>query len=782
MYSDRQAADYYNRGVDSDKLGRYDEAIASYDKALKINPNDSGAWHNRGTALGKLGRYAEALDSFNQALKIKTNDFNAWNNRGTALGKLSRYTEAIASYDQALKIEPGYTNAWYNRGNALGQLGQYTEAVASFDQAIKINPDHGSAWNNRGIALSKLGRYDEAVVSYDKALEINPNHSSAWDNRGNAVGKLGRTNAGTVVDISLGKGMMTANSVTATSVKCPSCGADVQSTKRFCVNCGGSLSETRPCPNCGAIVGKDAKFCKGCGREMGAESLGKVDKSGADDNSSSNATKVVCPECNTVHTPSETVCRKCGHQLSRQLPSNDRVIAPAKLGRDDKAGRTPALSPENTSSTAIPELFITLNQIPLTQLIWHKMEIQITNCGKVHAFSAVLSFSDDFETRLLKPTTVEAGTTKVVEIGVMPKTQGTIPIEVTLHYKDESNHEYVKTSEFWIEVQSQYVSSSQFKPDADMVQSAPLGSSQPLQVAGTFTMRSIPPEMTEKYIEYEFIGKGGFARVFKVKRRDGIYVAVKLPVYLDESTGKSFIAEMQNWTKFSHPNIVKIYDYNIMPLPYFEEELCDSSLDKIKKPLDPAKAAWIIFNICEGLKYAHARQVIHRDLKPQNILLKSGVPKISDWGLSKVVTDSTSSMTPAFTPFYAAPEQVSNKPKDQRTDIWQVGVILYELVTSSLPFTGDSMLEIVVSISTRDPVPPGDINPDAKIIEPVILRCMEKDPAKRYQSVTELQKDLAVILKMEFKESMRMSIGSNNVRQTAVLTSQLLGIVLIKHT
>jgi serine/threonine protein kinase len=428
----------------------------------------------------------------------------------------------------------------------------------------------------------------------------------------------------------------------------------------------------------------------------------------------------------------------------------------------------------DTTPSVTPDLEITLDQATLVLSTWHKVQVPITNTGKAHAISVILSFSDDFQTRLIKPVTVEAGTTKVVEIGVLPKTLGNIPIEVTMNYKDEKDHKYTKTCEFWVEVQSQNYTSQSFKPGTGPGQPAPLPTSQTPSTAGNLTMRTIPPEMTEKYSESEFIGKGGFARVFKAKRKDGVYVAVKVPIYTDESTGKSFITEMQNWAKFVHPNIVKIYDYNIMPIPYFEEELCDGSLDKMKKPLDPAKAAWIMFNVCEGLKYAHARQVIHRDLKPQNILLKNGAPKISDWGLSKVITDSTSSMTSASTPKYAAPEQVTNKPKDERTDIWQVGVILYELVTGSLPFTGDNMLEIVVSISTRDPVPPGDINPETKTIEPVILRCMEKNLAKRYQSVTELQKDLAGFLKIDFKESMRMSIGSNNIRQVAVLNCQLL--------
>ena len=182
---------------------------------------------------------------------------------------------------------------------------------------------------------------------------------------------------------------------------------------------------------------------------------------------------------------------------------------------------------------------------------------------------------------------------------------------------------------------------------------------------------------------------------------------------MDAMTGKSFIAEMQNWTKLSHPNIVRLYDFNIMPVPYFEEELCDSALSDQEKPLESEEAAWILFNICEGLKFAHTHKIIHRDLKPQNILLKNGVPKISDWGLSRIISESTTTTATSFTPHYAAPEQINNRVKDERTDIWQLGVILYELVTGVLPFQGDSMVEIGMNIATKDPQRPGEIIPGA---------------------------------------------------------------------
>jgi serine/threonine protein kinase len=181
-----------------------------------------------------------------------------------------------------------------------------------------------------------------------------------------------------------------------------------------------------------------------------------------------------------------------------------------------------------------------------------------------------------------------------------------------------------------------------------------------------------------------------------------------------------------------------LFDFNIMPSPYFEMELCDSSLADRKKPIEGDAAAWILFNVCEGLKFAHDRKIIHRDLKPQNILLKNGVPKISDWGLSSVITESTTTTATLFTAYYAAPEQIGNKTKDERTDIWQVGVILYELVTGQLPFTGDSMVAVMAAIASKNPTLPSVIIPSSQDVESMIMKCLEKHPNKRYQSVLAL--------------------------------------------
>jgi tetratricopeptide (TPR) repeat protein len=167
-------------------LSQYEEAIASYDKAIEIKPDSHEAWNNRGIALGNLGRNEEAIASFDQAIEIKPDYVDAWNNRGIALGKLGRYEEAIASYNKAIEIKPDYHQALYNRGNALHNLGRYEEAIASYNKAIEIKPDYHQALYNRGNALHNLGRYEEAIASYNKALQIKSDYYQAWNNQGTA--------------------------------------------------------------------------------------------------------------------------------------------------------------------------------------------------------------------------------------------------------------------------------------------------------------------------------------------------------------------------------------------------------------------------------------------------------------------------------------------------------------------------------------------------------------------------------------------------------------------
>ena len=183
---------WFSRGVASEKISKYEEAIQAYDKALEINPKFFYAWDGKGNILSKMGRYEEAIHSYYKALEINPEYANSWDGRGDVLSKLGRYIEAIQSYDKALEINPGYLDSWYSKGNVLYMLGRYEEAIQAYDKALEINPEYVNSWYSKGNVLYKLGKYEEAIQAYDKALKINPEYVNSWYSKGNVLYKLGK--------------------------------------------------------------------------------------------------------------------------------------------------------------------------------------------------------------------------------------------------------------------------------------------------------------------------------------------------------------------------------------------------------------------------------------------------------------------------------------------------------------------------------------------------------------------------------------------------------------
>lgn len=132
---------WFNLGLKQVSAGEFDKAVASWEQALKINPNLSEAWHNRGSALGRLGKYKEAVESFQRALAIEPRNYQAWNDRAHALYQMQQWLEAVNSWDNAIKIMPGNHLFWYNRGCALEQLEDWDESIASYEKSLEIKPD-----------------------------------------------------------------------------------------------------------------------------------------------------------------------------------------------------------------------------------------------------------------------------------------------------------------------------------------------------------------------------------------------------------------------------------------------------------------------------------------------------------------------------------------------------------------------------------------------------------------------------------------------------------------
>ncbi|QYZ78290.1 serine/threonine protein kinase [Methanofollis formosanus] len=275
------------------------------------------------------------------------------------------------------------------------------------------------------------------------------------------------------------------------------------------------------------------------------------------------------------------------------------------------------------------------------------------------------------------------------------------------------------------------------------------GDEGPLTVVGD--EEAVPPRspsgfpagFSGRYADVTYVGRGGNASVFRaVRRTDGEVVAVKIPLGTDELTGRYFLKEMRIWEGLDHPNIVRLYALNILPVPFVEMEYVEQSLQEIEKPVSPTVALKIARGVAAGLGYAHERGVIHRDIKPANLLIAPGwVPKITDWGLGKEVADTGTTTVVAFSLDYAAPEQVSPSQfgsPGKETDIFQFGVVLYELLTGRRPFPGEGIGEVSMAILTADPPLPSTLDPSLACWDRVVERCLAKDPKHRYRSVADL--------------------------------------------
>ena len=189
---ENSVAFWCNKGGSLFALGRNEEALACFDKALLIDPRDTMSWCNKGGVLVELERLDEAIACFNKTLSIDPQHALAWSNKGGALRELGRHEEAITCYDKALAIEPRMPTAWNNKGRSFNALGLREKAITCFDNALAIDPRHSAAWTNKGRTLGLLERHDEALACFDRAIASEPGDAMALNNKGTSLADLGR--------------------------------------------------------------------------------------------------------------------------------------------------------------------------------------------------------------------------------------------------------------------------------------------------------------------------------------------------------------------------------------------------------------------------------------------------------------------------------------------------------------------------------------------------------------------------------------------------------------
>ena len=259
--------------------------------------------------------------------------------------------------------------------------------------------------------------------------------------------------------------------------------------------------------------------------------------------------------------------------------------------------------------------------------------------------------------------------------------------------------------------------------------------------------------ISERYEIIEKVGSGGMADVYKAKcHRLNRYVAIKIlkPEYSsDKNFVTKFRGEAQSAAGLSHPNIVNVYDVGEDDgLYYIVMELVEGiTLKKFierKGKLEIKEAVGIAIQIAQGMEAAHANHIIHRDIKPQNIIIsRDGKVKVTDFGIAKAATSNTVTQNAIGSVHYLSPEQARGGYSDEKSDIYSLGVTLYEMLSGKVPFAGDNTVSVALLHIQGEAVPVRELNPDVPpSVDKIVQKCMQKKPERRYLTAAELIHDL----------------------------------------
>lgn len=750
---------YYNTGNVFYDSQQYEAAIKKYDKAIEQNPNYTEAYLGRGLAYQALENYTEAIDDFNKTIELDLNLTEAYYNRGKAYYILKQYEKALQDYNNAIELNSSYAEAYTGRGSVYYDSEQYEEAIEDFNKTIELNANDTLAHYGRGLVYLELEQCDKAIDDFNRTIELNPSFVEGYYGRGLVYLESQRYD----------KAIMDFNTAIETNPDYP----QVYLMRGLAYYSSGQYENAITDFNKTIESDREGVAHAYCGRGKTYSDLRQYENAIADFNK-------------TIQTNPDFADAYYGRGLVyMNLNQYDKAIADFNKVTDldpdfAEAYYNREMVKEKVRKSARvdinPVIGVILAVMPvIAAMLWYILDKRQNK--QRHA-----KLIENWEANMLIIPHIIIGFWSLVLCNIfVPKTTGELYVILNygaiitlaafciitakvvynffIHNEISKNYSYfnialavsctIFASLLLIDLfnLTSNVSKSIVINTALIAVPLSVPSLMSLYISKMYgeifivkgketkiqTTSVFPPELEQFYSDADYIGGGGFAWVFKATRNDGTTVAVKIPAIKDEKAGMFFLREVQNWSALEHENIVRLYGFNIYPVPYLEMELCDSSLGLGIRKVEEAVS--IIYEVAKGLNHAHKRSIVHADIKHSNILIKAGTIKISDWGLSKVRLGKSLSVS-ALTPDFAAPEQILGRI-DERTDIWQLGVVFYELVTGKLPFAGE-YTDIINCVINDDPVPPSEINPESKCVEHIIMKCLSKRKEDRYKKMEEL--------------------------------------------
>lgn len=288
-----------------------------------------------------------------------------------------------------------------------------------------------------------------------------------------------------------------------------------------------------------------------------------------------------------------------------------------------------------------------------------------------------------------------------------------------------------------------------------------------------------PQHLSDRYELGDILGFGGMSEVHLARdlrlHRDVAVKVLRADLARDPSFYLRFRREAQNAAALNHPAIVAVYDTGEAetpsgPLPYIVMEYVNGftlrDIVHTDGPMAPTRAIEIIADACQALNFSHQNGIIHRDVKPANIMISTtNAVKVMDFGIARAIADSGNSVTQTAavigTAQYLSPEQARGDSVDARSDVYSLGCVLYEILTGEPPFTGDSPVAVAYQHVREDPIPPSERHEGIFAeLDAVVLKALAKNPDNRYQTAAEMRADLVRVHNGEAPEAPKVLTGA----------------------